>query len=131
MFGDDTCYYSLTFGVPAIFMLNPTLIIIIGKPLYKMAPPQGNILIRVFGAIVRALKKMVDGKHTEHWMDLGMSFSCLKMSSVCSGTSCLLRSLQPRMASSEEEVGELRERSRTRRSLVELKDFYDNKHKGN
>ena len=95
MFGDDTCYYSLTFGVPAIFMLNPTLIIIIGKPLYKMVPQQGNILIRVFGAIVRALKKMVDGKHTEHWMDLGMSFSCLKMSSVCSGTSCLLRSLQP------------------------------------
>ena len=77
-----------------------------------------NILIRVFGGIVRALKKMVDGEHTEHWMDPGMSFSCLKMSSVCSGTSCLLRSLQPRMASSE--VGELRERSRTRRSLVEL-----------
>jgi len=68
-FGDDTCY-SLAFGVPAILMLVATLIIIMGKPLYKMVPPQGNILVRVFGAIGRALKKKVDGEHAEHWMDL-------------------------------------------------------------
>ena len=68
-FGDDTCY-SLAFGVPAIFMLVATLIIIMGKPLYKMVPQQGNILVRVFGAIGRALKKKVDGEHAEHWMDL-------------------------------------------------------------
>ena len=68
-FGDDTCY-SLAFGVPAIFMLVATLIIIMGKPLYKMVLQQGNILVRVFGAIGRVLKKKVDGEHAEHWMDL-------------------------------------------------------------
>merc|ERR1719481_1790563 len=45
-FGDDTCY-SLAFGVPAILMAFATVIIILGKPLYVMKPPQGNIIIQV------------------------------------------------------------------------------------
>eukprot|EP00092_Neocalanus_flemingeri_P064379 GFUD01078125.1.p1 GENE.GFUD01078125.1~~GFUD01078125.1.p1 ORF type:complete len:713 (-),score=207.39 GFUD01078125.1:317-2455(-) len=68
-FGDDTCY-SLAFGIPAILMLVATVIIIMGKPLYKMKPPQGNILTRVFGSIGYAVKKKIDGVPADHWMDL-------------------------------------------------------------
>eukprot|EP00092_Neocalanus_flemingeri_P064378 GFUD01078124.1.p1 GENE.GFUD01078124.1~~GFUD01078124.1.p1 ORF type:complete len:713 (-),score=199.43 GFUD01078124.1:383-2521(-) len=68
-FGDDTCY-SLAFGIPAILMLVATVIIIMGKPLYKMKPPQGNILTRVFGSIGYAVKKKMDGVPAAHWMDL-------------------------------------------------------------
>ena len=49
-FGDDTCY-SLAFGVPAILMAIATVIIILGRPLYVMKPPQGNIMFQVCGAI--------------------------------------------------------------------------------
>ena len=49
-FGDDTCY-SLAFGIPAILMLVATVIIVIGKPLYTMKPPQGSVLSRCCGAV--------------------------------------------------------------------------------
>lgn len=68
-FGDDTCY-SLAFGVPAILMGVATVIIIIGKPLYVMKPPQGNILPKVFGSICYALKKKLGGEKADHWLDL-------------------------------------------------------------
>jgi len=68
-FGDDTCY-SLAFGIPAILMAVATVIIIMGKPLYTMKPPQGNILTRVISSIGYALKKKVAGDPAEHWMDL-------------------------------------------------------------
>jgi len=67
-FGDDTCY-SLAFGVPAILMFVATLIIIMGKPLYKMVPPQGNMLSRVVGSIVYAIKKRINGESADHWLD--------------------------------------------------------------
>jgi len=67
-FGDDTCY-SLAFGVPAILMFVATLIIIMGKPLYKMVPPQGNILTRVFGSIGHAIKQKFNHVPADHWMD--------------------------------------------------------------
>jgi len=70
-FGDDTCY-SLAFGIPAILMLVATVIIILGKPLYVMKPPQGNILTKVCGSIGLAIKKKWggEGKEGEHWMDV-------------------------------------------------------------
>jgi len=68
-FGDDTCY-SLAFGIPAILMAVATVIIVVGKPLYVMHPPQGNILTQVVGSIGRALKKKLGGEQAEHWMDL-------------------------------------------------------------
>jgi len=70
-FGDDTCY-SLAFGIPAILMLVATVIIIIGKPLYTMKPPQGNILTKVVGSIWFALKQKFQGEGAEgdHWLDV-------------------------------------------------------------
>ena len=49
-FGDDTCY-SLAFGIPAFLMLAATVILVIGKPMYVLKEPQGNILTSVFGSI--------------------------------------------------------------------------------
>lgn len=69
-FGDNTCY-SLAFGIPAILMLVATVIIILGKPLYVMKPPQGNILTKVFGSIGHALTKKMknEGEPVNHWLD--------------------------------------------------------------
>jgi len=68
-FGDDTCY-SLAFGIPAVLMLLATVVIIIGRPLYVMQPPQGNILPKVFGSFVYALKEKLGGEKADHFMDL-------------------------------------------------------------
>ena len=68
-FGDDTCY-SLAFGVPAFLMLAATVILVIGKPMYVMKPPQGNILTKVFGSIWVGIKgKLTSNENREHWLD--------------------------------------------------------------
>ena len=69
-FGDTTCY-SLAFGVPAGLMAVALVIIVMGKPLYKMNPPQGNILFKVIANIGAALGKNMAGERGEkHWMDV-------------------------------------------------------------
>merc|ERR1719244_736630 len=40
-----------------------------GKPLYKMVPPQGNMLSRVVGSIGYAIKKRINGERADHWLD--------------------------------------------------------------
>ncbi|XP_076351092.1 solute carrier family 15 member 1-like [Tachypleus tridentatus] len=71
-FGDDTCY-SLAFGVPAILMVIALILFIVGRPLYKMFPPQGNILIKVVKCIIHALKRRIrarsDGITKDHWLN--------------------------------------------------------------
>ena len=49
-FGDDTCY-SLAFGIPAILMALATVLLVMGKPLYVMKPPEGNVMTKVCGSI--------------------------------------------------------------------------------
>merc|ERR1711892_583607 len=51
-------------------MAFATVIIIMGKPLYKMTPPQGSILKRVFGSIGYSLKGKFNGVPANHWMDI-------------------------------------------------------------
>ena len=69
-FGDTTCY-SLAFGVPAALMAIAILIIVLGKPLYKMNPPQGNILGKVISSIGYGMRKSITGKgRGEHWLDV-------------------------------------------------------------
>ena len=69
-FGDTTCY-SLAFGVPAALMAIALVIIVLGKPLYKMNPPQGNILGKVISSIGSAMGKTITGKGKgKHWMDV-------------------------------------------------------------
>ena len=69
-FGDKTCY-SLAFGVPAALMAVATVIIIMGKPLYKMNPPQGNIVFKVVASILSAVSRNARGERgASHWMDV-------------------------------------------------------------
>lgn len=42
-FGDETCY-SLAFGVPGVLMFLSIGIFIVGKFLYKIIPPAGNMV---------------------------------------------------------------------------------------
>ena len=49
-FGDDSCY-SLAFGVPAALMAIATVILIIGRPFYKINPPEGTVITTVIGSI--------------------------------------------------------------------------------
>lgn len=70
-FGDTTCY-SLAFGVPAALMAVATVIIIAGKPLYKMNPPQGSIVYNVVSSIGHGIVQNARGKRGDtHWMDVG------------------------------------------------------------
>jgi len=88
-FGDDTCY-SLAFGIPAVLMLIATIVIIVGKPLYSMKPPQGNILPKVFGSLFFAIKEKLGGEKAEHFMDLAKSKYDVQL---VEDVKCLLRVL--------------------------------------
>ncbi|XP_035204738.1 peptide transporter family 2-like isoform X1 [Stegodyphus dumicola] len=69
-FGSRSCY-PLAFGVPAFLMIVALVIFIVGKPLYVMHPPEGNIIVEVFKCICHALgRKMKSSeKKKEHWLD--------------------------------------------------------------
>ena len=45
-FGYDDCY-SLAFGVPAVLMAVSIIIFVLGKPLYKLSLPSGNMFVKV------------------------------------------------------------------------------------
>lgn len=70
-FGDNSCY-SLAFGVPAILMVIALILFVLGRPLYKIIAPTGNIVIQVFSAIFHALgrkRKSKTIKKMDHWLD--------------------------------------------------------------
>jgi len=68
-FGEDTCY-SLAFGVPAALMGVATILLVLGKNMYVMKPPEGNIMTKVIGSIYYALKRRItSGSEREHWLD--------------------------------------------------------------
>lgn len=49
-FGMNDCF-PLGFGLPAILMFTAIAIFLSGKFLYKILPPQGNMLVKVAGCI--------------------------------------------------------------------------------
>lgn len=53
-FGMDDCF-PLAFGVPAILMALAIIIFVTGKPLYKILPNQGNMLVKVCSCIFVSL----------------------------------------------------------------------------
>lgn len=70
-FGDINCY-PLAFGVPAILMIVSVLIFVLGRPLYKIKPPAGNMVVLVSSTIWTALRTKCKEKKTnprEHWLD--------------------------------------------------------------
>lgn len=54
-FGSSTCF-PLAFGVPAIIMVASIILFVCGKPLYRINPPQGNLVVKVVSCISRAIK---------------------------------------------------------------------------
>lgn len=44
-FDADTCY-PLAFGVPALLMFIATIILVAGKPLYLIKPPEENMIVQ-------------------------------------------------------------------------------------
>ncbi|XP_030380983.1 peptide transporter family 1 isoform X2 [Scaptodrosophila lebanonensis] len=70
-FGEKECY-PLAFGVPAVLMIVSVIIIVLGRPLYKIKPPAGNMVVLVSKTIWTALRTKCKEKKTnprEHWLD--------------------------------------------------------------
>ncbi|KAK9298287.1 hypothetical protein QLX08_008303 [Tetragonisca angustula] len=69
-FGDTTCY-SLAFLVPAILMTLSIVIFVLGKPLYKIVKPTGNVVLNVTKCVSYAIYKKVTLKGVKkmHWLD--------------------------------------------------------------
>lgn len=69
-FGLNSCY-SLAFLVPAILMTLSIVIFALGKPLYKIRQPTGNITLIVSKCICHAISKKSKskGEKREHWLD--------------------------------------------------------------
>ncbi|XP_076311823.1 solute carrier family 15 member 1-like isoform X2 [Tachypleus tridentatus] len=71
-FGNETCY-PLAFGVPAGLMVIAVVLFLLGKSLYKIVPPKGNIVITVIKCICHALGRKSsakkNGERKDHWLD--------------------------------------------------------------
>ncbi|XP_033728078.1 LOW QUALITY PROTEIN: solute carrier family 15 member 2-like [Pecten maximus] len=65
--------YPLAFGVPAVLMFVATIIFIAGKSQYKITPPAGNLVGRVYNCIKAGIVGKVKNRGTsvkmQHWLD--------------------------------------------------------------
>ncbi|KAH8420455.1 hypothetical protein KR009_010558, partial [Drosophila setifemur] len=69
---DDINCYPLAFGVPAVLMVISVVVFVLGRSLYKMKPPAGNMVVLVSSTIWTALTTKCKEKKTnprEHWLD--------------------------------------------------------------
>ncbi|KAL3275456.1 hypothetical protein HHI36_020216 [Cryptolaemus montrouzieri] len=68
-FGKTSCF-PLAFGVPGILMIVSVVIFGLGRPLYTVKKPEGNIVLKVMKCIGNALKTKANSKEKkEHWLD--------------------------------------------------------------
>ncbi|GAB6025397.1 hypothetical protein CHUAL_011142 [Chamberlinius hualienensis] len=68
-FGSDSCF-SLAFGVPAILMIISIFLFVSGKFMYRMIPPQGNIVAKVSSCVVHALRRRHKSEEKRsHWLE--------------------------------------------------------------
>ncbi|XP_043278431.1 peptide transporter family 1 isoform X2 [Venturia canescens] len=68
-FGDRECY-SLAFFVPAVLMVASIVVFVLGKPLYRIKDPQGNVVLNVTKCMSRAIyNKNSKKEKREHWLD--------------------------------------------------------------
>ncbi|XP_014296169.2 peptide transporter family 1 [Microplitis demolitor] len=69
-FGDQTCY-SVAFLVPAILMISSIVIFVLGKPMYRIKKPEGNVILSVTKCICHAIyrKMSMREKNHDHWLD--------------------------------------------------------------
>ncbi|XP_050583070.1 peptide transporter family 1 isoform X3 [Bombus affinis] len=69
-FGENTCY-SLAFFVPAVLMTLSVVIFLLGKPLYRIIKPTGNVVLNVSKCISYAIYKKFTSKNEkrENWLE--------------------------------------------------------------
>ncbi|XP_025159505.1 peptide transporter family 1 isoform X2 [Harpegnathos saltator] len=69
-FKESTCY-SLTFLVPAILMILSIVIFVLGKRMYRIVEPTGNVVVKVFKCVSHAIYNKIKGKNgkREYWLD--------------------------------------------------------------
>ncbi|CAN8023573.1 unnamed protein product [Ixodes persulcatus] len=62
--------FPLAYGVPAALMVVALVLFVIGKPMYKMVPPAGNVVVQVMGCIFHAVSVRFKSKEKKaHWLD--------------------------------------------------------------
>ncbi|XP_012287395.1 peptide transporter family 1 [Orussus abietinus] len=68
-FGDNSCY-SLAFFVPAVLMVCSIVTFVLGKCLYTIKAPEGNVVLNVTKCISHGIyKKFKSKKVRQHWLD--------------------------------------------------------------
>ncbi|CAH0548092.1 unnamed protein product [Brassicogethes aeneus] len=71
-YGQESCF-SLAFGIPGVLMVTSLVIFGLGKPLYKVAKPEGNVVVQVSKCIGHAIKQKMNrnksDKQKDHWLD--------------------------------------------------------------
>uniref|UniRef100_A0A1I7UN98 Oligopeptide transporter 1 n=2 Tax=Caenorhabditis tropicalis TaxID=1561998 RepID=A0A1I7UN98_9PELO len=73
-FGHDSCY-PLAFGIPAFLMIIATLVFMSGSFWYKKVGPKENIIFKVIGTIVSAIRNKISSSsthHRSHWLDYSL-----------------------------------------------------------
>lgn len=69
---DQESCYPLAFGIPAVLMIISVIIFLIGKRLYIIKKPEGNVVLQVCKCIGHALarkRKLKILEKREHWLD--------------------------------------------------------------
>ncbi|XP_018358081.1 PREDICTED: solute carrier family 15 member 1-like isoform X2 [Trachymyrmex cornetzi] len=68
-FGTD-CYF-VAFLVPAILMIISIVVFVLGKRMYKMVNPTGNLIVKVTKCVCHAICNKIKGKgeKRDHWLD--------------------------------------------------------------
>ncbi|XP_043586858.1 peptide transporter family 1 isoform X1 [Bombus pyrosoma] len=69
-FGENTCY-SLAFFVPAVLMTLSVVIFLLGRPLYRITKPTGNVVLNVSKCVSYAIYKKFTSKNEkrENWLE--------------------------------------------------------------
>ncbi|XP_015114798.1 peptide transporter family 1 [Diachasma alloeum] len=70
-FGEQDCY-SAAFFIPTALMVVAIVIFVVGKPLYRMEKPKGNVALNVIRCISHAVYNKLKSNgivNREHWLD--------------------------------------------------------------
>lgn len=68
-FGENDCF-SLAFGIPGLLMIISIAVFVVGKPLYIIKKPTGNMIVEVWKCIGNAIStKRNSTTKRDHWLD--------------------------------------------------------------
>ncbi|XP_019766198.2 peptide transporter family 1 isoform X1 [Dendroctonus ponderosae] len=67
-FGSNSCY-PLAFAVPGVLMVISIAIFALGRPMYKIKQPKGNVFVNVVSCIWHAATHRKSSGPVDHWLD--------------------------------------------------------------